>query len=164
MRSTLKAIDPKAAAIPKSDWYFSSLATDSTRPSDAPTASLIEIGQSLPGELAGSGRPRLLQFFISHCGPSIDSVAPMNRLFDRFATRGIDFLAINPWDSAEIVDRYRANNAPRYPLRRQGAELADELGISGYPTVVVADGAGRVTYAGGMDEAAIGRALEALLD
>jgi AhpC/TSA family len=105
----------------------------------------------------------LLEFWISHCGFSIDAVSKLNTLIIRFAPAGLKVLAVNPDDNDSTIQTFVKNFAPRYTLISGGQKAADDYGISGFPIIYLINSQGKIVYAGAFDQQALNDAISAHL-
>ena len=105
----------------------------------------------------------LLEFWISFCGHSIDSVPKLNAIADRFSHAGLSVFAINPDDNDHTIQLFIRNNAPRYTLLEEGQNAEDAYGVSSFPTAFLIDKQSKIVYAGPVDEAMLTQKIAALL-
>jgi thiol-disulfide isomerase/thioredoxin len=92
----------------------------------------------------------LLEFWISHCGHSIDAVPTLNAIAR--SNKGLKIFAINPDDSAPTMQLFQKNFAPTYPSLPEGTKAAQQYGVSGYPTIFLVNRDGKIIYAGAADD------------
>jgi thiol-disulfide isomerase/thioredoxin len=173
-------VNTKPAKLPASSWFYSSypdyhLVGPGTEKklaavgSSAPEWTLPIAGQpgktsSLANALANSQTKLvLLEFWISFCGHSIDSVPKLNAIADRFSHAGLSVLAVNPDDNDHIIQLFIRNNAPRYTLLEEGQKAEDAYGVSSFPTAFLIDKQSQIVYAGPVDETMLTQKIAALL-
>lgn len=117
----------------------------------APTWQLPAFGNEQNVDLKSAGTEQgvkfiLLEFWISHCGYSIEAVQTLNSIGKRFPE--VKVLAINPDDDARTVEAFRKSQAPHYTLLQDTAAVSAKYGVFGYPTIYLLDSAGHILYAG----------------
>ena len=143
--------------------YFVLEQTDSSsrisRP--APDFSLASLnGQSLSLEQF-RGKPVLLNFWATWCGPCIAELPLFDETAQRYAGELV-VLGINEGDSFEIVDDFQKTHRLSYPiLLDYNREIGDLYQVGGYPTSVFIDGEGviRAIYLGEIPPAQLKRNL-----
>jgi thiol-disulfide isomerase/thioredoxin len=173
-------VNTKPAKLPASSWFYSSY-TDYHSVSPGMEKKLAAVGSSAPewtlpvasqpgrkSSLADAlANPQtklvLLEFWISFCGHSIDSVPKLNAIADRFSQAGLSVLAINPDDNDHTIQLFIRNNAPRYTLLEEGQKTEDAYGVSSFPTAFLIDKQSKIVYAGPVDEAMLTQKIAALL-
>ena len=96
----------------------------------------------------------LLEFWISHCGHSIDAVHTLNAISHRYK-ESLKIVAVNPDDSALTMQLFQKNFSPGFPLFLDRSGAAQQYGVSFYPTVFLINRVGRIIYAGNADEASL---------
>ncbi len=106
------------------------------------------------------GRPVLLDFWGTWCGPCVRALPRLHALHERFHERGLEIVSVAVRDTAEEVAAFRADRFPMpwtHALHPEGSTVAAgaELEFSGVPAyvfvgpdgVVVAEGEGAFTDA-----------------
>lgn len=96
----------------------------------------------------------LLEFWISHCGYSIAAVHTLNAISQRYK-ESLKIVAVNPDDDALTMKLFQKNFSPGYPLFLDKSGVAQQYGVSFYPTVFLINREGRIVYAGAADEASL---------
>jgi thiol-disulfide isomerase/thioredoxin/outer membrane lipoprotein-sorting protein len=97
----------------------------------------------------------LLEFWISHCGYCIEAVPWLNEIDDKYKNKNFKLLAINIYDSYEVINQFITKNKPSYDILLNGEKVADNYGIRSYPSVVVVGKNGKVLYSGSYDKTKI---------
>jgi len=105
------------------------------------------------------GHAVLLDFWASWCGPCAMEAPVIDRVAQRFASRGLVVLGVNTSDTPDVVREYAAERKLGYQMvldPRNKAQLA--FGVSRLPTLILLDKDGKVHAAvtGVVDEAALG--------
>lgn len=103
----------------------------------------------------GKGAPLTVLFFFSaHCPCQSAHDPRLRDLYQRYAPRGVRFVAIDAEATAAVDVDAREARARGYPfpiVSDPDGELADELGAESATFTVVIDERGRVLYRGGID-------------
>ena len=133
-------------------------------------AALDTKGVAWPG--AAGGRPLLLSFWASWCGPCRAEVPALNRLYRKLAGR-VGVAAVGIAESAESTQTFLAALRPEYPLLSAGHEsmkgLLEKMFPEGdipLPAAILFDGNGipRRVFRGIVSEDAVTREAEALVN
>jgi thiol-disulfide isomerase/thioredoxin len=106
-----------------------------------------------------SDQPTVLYFWISNCGYCIEAVPKLNQWMTQYQPKNIDIIGINAHDAKQVIDHFVRKYNPAYPTLYQGADLAKQYGINGFPSVVILQ-KGKILYNGGVDEEKIKMILE----
>jgi thiol-disulfide isomerase/thioredoxin len=93
------------------------------------------------------GRVILLDFWIKNCGPCIESTPYLNALHKKFNSKGVEFLSINAYDSKEDISWFCKKHAIGYKVLMNGKAVAEQYGVSGFPTFFIIDKKGKIIYA-----------------
>jgi cytochrome c biogenesis protein CcmG/thiol:disulfide interchange protein DsbE len=110
----------------------------------------LEVVNGKPGDrihLADlKGRPVVLSFWASWCGPCQIEAPALERLSRRLSDRGVAVVGINTNDAegraAEFARRFRLTYAIVYD---DGSRVAERYGVSSLPTIMVVDKNGVVS-------------------
>ncbi len=101
-----------------------------------------------------AGRIVVLEFWSFKCPPSAAYDERMIALDNKYRSRGIIVVAVDS-NKNEPVDEVRLNRANRnlpFPiLMDQDGSLAQSLGVTHTPSVVILDGSGTLRYRGAID-------------
>ena len=91
------------------------------------------------------GRPVVLEFWATWCGPCIAQAQILHTLFDEYRGRDVAFLAVNFAEPREVVEAFVEKEPLPYPLvLDEDGSVAARAGINGLPTVVVLGGEGEI--------------------
>jgi thiol-disulfide isomerase/thioredoxin len=93
------------------------------------------------------GQVVLLDFWASWCGPCRQAMPHVQKLWDTYQGRGLMVLGINVSDTADVAAFMRKEGFD-YPVLLDGDLVANEYNVSGLPSFVVIDRAGRIIYRG----------------
>lgn len=169
-------VNTKPAMLPADSWFYTSykdyhfaapttekklLAMDSVAPAwKLPVADGSGKTVSLTDTLADrKNKLVLLEFWISHCGYSIDAVSKLNAIDSRFKSAGLAILAINPDDNDDTIQIFRKNYDSHFELLSGGQQAESEYNVSGYPTIYLINPQGKIVYAGPFDEVALSKSI-----
>jgi thiol-disulfide isomerase/thioredoxin len=98
-----------------------------------------------------SDQKTVLYFWIANCGYCIEAVPKLNRWMKQYSPKNIDIIGINAYDAKPVIDHFSKKYNPTYPTLYQGADVARQYGINGFPSVVIVQ-KGKILYNGGVDE------------
>lgn len=112
------------------------------------------------------GRPVVVNFWASWCGPCRLEAPELARLERAFSREGVSFLGINLKDDPSAVKRFIAEFGLRYPNFSDDAGLiSGAYKVVAIPTTIVIDAAGNETYRsiGAIDGAKLRRVIRKTL-
>ncbi len=93
------------------------------------------------------GKVVLLDFWASWCGPCKESFPWMQRLEERFGTRGLVVIAVNVDRDRQLADRFLQALQPHFLiLFDPHAQLAERFQVSGMPESYYIDRTGKVRH------------------
>lgn len=91
----------------------------------------------------------VLNFWATWCGPCLRALPEKGRIAKEFADRGVRVVGVSGDPRREDLSSYLETNDPGFPTIFDGApEIMRTWGISSFPTVVVIDRDGKITYRG----------------
>jgi hypothetical protein len=128
-------------------------ADDSARSTDDSARAAEETSRALDAVVASS-RLTVVTFFSAHCPCQAAHDARLRALFDRYAARGVGFVALDSESDATAARDRAEARARMYPfplLLDRGGAHASALGAVFATHSVVLDPHGRVLYRGGID-------------
>lgn len=124
-------------------------------PSGLPPAAAGQRGQTLFRLPASDGQavtvrgPTALFFFTSWCGYCKQVMPEVNRLAEMAQSRGWRVYGIDVNEPPDKAHWFIQNYRPNFPvLLDQNGQVATQYGIRGFPTFVLIDANGNVTYNG----------------
>ncbi|WP_448871293.1 TlpA family protein disulfide reductase [Desulfobulbus propionicus] len=103
----------------------------------------LDLGQSI------GSKPVLLVFWASWCPSCKTEVPKINRLVEKFRSRGMEFFAINVGynDSIERAKAFMEKTGMRYPAYFDGSgKVSEQYQLLGVPTILIADRHGVVRF------------------
>lgn len=90
-----------------------------------------------------AGKPTLVVFWASWCGPCIDEIPALNTLHERFAARGLRVLGLSvDFIQPAETERLAKKHSMRYDVGAAEPELVLEFGFQAIPTSYLFDGKG----------------------
>lgn len=128
----------------------------------APDFALPVAANGLPGSKMSlselRGRPVLLDFWASWCGPCAVVAPVVDRVARRYEKKGLVVMGVNGDDTPEAVRAYATKKKLGYPMVVDASRKAfDAYGVASLPSLVVIDREGNVRayLTGVVDEAAL---------
>jgi thiol-disulfide isomerase/thioredoxin len=103
------------------------------------------------------GRPCLLDFWETRCGPCIKSMPTTEKLYADYKAQGLVVLAVDVDETRDTVDKFLKTNPVAYPVV-MGTEsgIPPAYGVSAFPTFVLIGPDGKVAaHQIGFSEAAL---------
>jgi thiol-disulfide isomerase/thioredoxin len=94
------------------------------------------------------GKIVMLDFWIKSCGPCLAAFPHLNELQLKFGTDKFQLLSINTKDTKEDIAFFYKKHKPVYKMLFEGNQIAEQYGVSAFPTVIIIDKAGKIIYAG----------------
>ena len=113
----------------------------------------------------GNGRPVVLNFWASWCGPCRMEMPAFERASLKYADRAA-VLGINQAESSETIQRFAQNTGVTYPLLVDEDWVVNNMyGVSNLPTTIFvdADGVIREVFVGTMNQAVLEDKINSLL-
>lgn len=130
-------------------WTLSAVAED-PRPEPVPVEPTVPFrfldgGQAQLGDYAG--QVVLIDFWATWCAPCIDAFPALRRLQETHARAPFALISISTDEDREALDRVLAGHRVDWPqVWDPERELARGFGVTGYPTYLLIDHAGRMTF------------------
>ena len=104
--------------------------------------------------LASDGRPMVVNLWYSTCPPCAKELADFAAV-EAAVGEEVRFVGVNPFDTAEVMERFAAERGVDYELLRdRDYEFTDELGVVAFPATLFVDPDGTIVgQDGALDEA-----------
>ena len=112
------------------------------------------------------GRPVLLDFWASWCGPCAMVAPVVDRVARRYEKKGLVVMGVNVDDPPEVIRAYAAKKGLSYPMVMDIGKAASlEYGVDKLPSLVVIDKNGNVRafLTGLVDEASLNEIITAAM-
>jgi thiol-disulfide isomerase/thioredoxin len=166
---TYSAINATPAVPPATSWFYSTYLAQYKRTVKRELRPLIAIGSLLPGWALPEYTPQklstvksegfknklvMIDFWIKNCGYCMESFPVLKQLEQRYRDK-MQLLTVNAYDPIDDVKFFYNREKPTYKMLYNGRNLANQLGIAGYPTVLLINKEGKVIYSGLFDRAKI---------
>jgi thiol-disulfide isomerase/thioredoxin len=122
---------------------------DAPAGSDAPDLTIDKwVSTNHPDIQNLKGKPTFLEFWATWCKPCIKNIPHLNDLYQRYSKKGLRFVALcqnnmQPNKMKEFID----NNNITYPVALDNGS-ADWYCIRAYPTIVLINSKGKITWRG----------------
>jgi cytochrome c biogenesis protein CcmG/thiol:disulfide interchange protein DsbE len=133
----------------------------------SPAASPGAAGERAELRLADlAGRPVVVNFWASWCQPCRDEAEVLERFAQEYGPRGVAFVGVNVWDSADKARAFLAEYAVSYPNGLDaGGGAAIDFGLTGLPETFFVDREGRIVrkFIGPVTDRVLRAAVEELL-
>jgi len=91
------------------------------------------------------GKIVIMDFWATWCGPCRQAMPVLQKIYDRYAQKGIVVLGISTWESGDPV-QYMRKNRYSYKLLLDGDDVAKKYKVSGIPTLYVIGPDGKILY------------------
>jgi thiol-disulfide isomerase/thioredoxin len=175
-KTTFTGIETNTEIPKEESWYYSTYLNEYVLAAKKKEVPLLSVGLEAPSfelpqfnsnETVKSAEYKnkvvLVEFWIRNCGPCIASVPKLNSLQDKFKNRGLEIIAVNPYDEKPTITYFVNKYAPRYRIAFNGEKSAKQFGVSAFPVVFIINKKGKIVYSGGFDNDLISEILEGLL-
>jgi len=144
---------------------FEAVAQAESGPAPAFALPSVDGGQAVALE-AYRGKVVVLNFWASWCGPCWKEAPGLERTWEAYRSRGVQFIGVNERDDLSAALSFIETNGLTFPSGSDPAgRLAASYRLTGMPTTFVIDRAGNLVYRflGYLDERTLRPALDALL-
>jgi len=91
------------------------------------------------------GKIVIMDFWATWCGPCRQAMPVLQKIYDRYAQKGIVVLGISTWESGDPV-QYMRKNRYSYKLLLDGDDVAKKYKVSGIPTLYIIGPDGKILY------------------
>jgi uncharacterized protein (TIGR03435 family) len=108
----------------------------------APKLSVVDVVQGR-FDPASTGKPRLLEFWATWCGPCVENIPHLNQLADQFSGRDIDFIAITS-EERPVVEKFLQSHRIRGTIVLDRDSATSKAYRASLPSTALIDRAGRL--------------------
>ncbi len=91
------------------------------------------------------GKVVVLNFWFKNCKPCLMEIPELHKLTEKYTKQDVVFIALST-DSEEVVKSYLAENKFAFKHIANARPIAKEWSVKGYPTNVVIDKKGEVSF------------------
>lgn len=136
-------------SLPKG--YMVKLYEPPTRPPLLPTGSLApnwKLLDSASREHSLSeyrGKIIVMDFWATWCGPCIKAMPSLQKLYDKYKTRGVEVFGVNVWEESNPV-AYMEQRKFNYGLLLKGEDVAEAYQVGSLPTLYIIGTDGKIIY------------------
>lgn len=106
--------------------------------------------QTLEGRPIGpkdwKGQIVVVDFWATWCGPCGIQARILEDLYKDYRGKGVQFIGANVGEETEIVRQYLKRTPASYPVVVDPHDVADQLGITALPTLMVIDKKGKLSF------------------
>lgn len=91
------------------------------------------------------GKVIVLDFWATWCGPCIKAMPGLQKLHDKYKTRGVKVFGVNVWEESNAA-AYMEQRKFKYGLLLNGEDVAKTYQVSSLPTLYIIGGDGEIIY------------------
>lgn len=91
------------------------------------------------------GKIVVMDFWATWCGPCVQAMPDLQKLHDKFKSRGVDVLGINAWEESNAA-AYMKEKGYTYTLLLNAEETAKAYKVVNLPTLYIVDANGQIIY------------------
>lgn len=90
------------------------------------------------------GQIVLLDFFFVGCGPCMQSLAPLDKFYEKYKNRGLTILSISDRDSKKLVTELKNAYHIKNTMYPDGGDVGKLYHVTGFPTFYLIDKKGKI--------------------
>jgi thiol-disulfide isomerase/thioredoxin len=94
------------------------------------------------------GKPVVIDFWGTWCGPCRKAVPELVKLYGEFSPKGVTFLGIALNDPRDSLVKFQKDNSIPYPILLGTNDVAKAYQVTGIPMTVLLDKEGQIVYHG----------------
>jgi thiol-disulfide isomerase/thioredoxin len=91
------------------------------------------------------GKVVILDFWATWCGPCIRAMPDLQKLHDKFKSRGVELFGVNAWEESNAA-AYMKQRGFNYTLLLEGEEVAKLYNVSTLPSMYIIGVDGKIIY------------------
>ena len=91
------------------------------------------------------GKIIVMDFWATWCGPCIKAMPSLQKLYDKYKTRGVEVFGVNVWEESNPV-AYMEQRKFNYGLLLKGEDVAEAYQVGSLPTLYIVGADGKVIY------------------
>ncbi len=114
----------------------------------SPDFTLAALDGSLVTLSSLKGKPVVIDFWGTWCGPCRKAVPELVKLYDQFSPKGVTFLGIALNDPRDSLVKFQKDNSVPYPILLGTNDVAKAYQVTGIPMTVLLDKEGQIVYHG----------------
>ena len=95
-----------------------------------------------------AGKPVMLEFWATWCGPCVASIPHVNEIHKKFESKGLVVIGLTQESNQDIKAFVKAKNMEYNVGTDKGGKINKELGITGIPHAVLLNKTGEVVWEG----------------
>lgn len=92
------------------------------------------------------GKPVVIDFWATWCGPCRHAVPELVKLYREFNPKGVLFLGVALDDTPDSVARFQKDDSIPYPILLGTNDVAKAYQVAGIPMLVLLDKEGQIAY------------------
>jgi thiol-disulfide isomerase/thioredoxin len=104
--------------------------------------------RAITGSPAQPGKPTILEFWATWCGPCRQTIPHLNQIYNEYQPKGLQIVGLTKEDAATVLN-FQKQVSMRYPVAQdEGGKYSKMFGIRGIPAMALLDANGMVIWQG----------------